>query len=822
VRISNCSHPFAILFLGLVSSSVAPAADFAKLSVPKGLTIAVDPTKSAGATEPFNITNNAAKPSNLDLHLENFVSVSSHLPAHGAVPTLSLDKTESSKGQSDNLSPGILASKATLVATIGISGFIESGDYSLALYNGPVLLGNIRITGVPFRVHTGPTDGTPMQITVGPDSLRFTVHNQDALTYPVSWELTFGSNTLKGNAVLLPGAAEIAYSPEDNPTQWRALPGSSWERFCSYLRDSVFDGRLRITLAPADATAKPAEALQGAPLTDVFAPSAAFPVKVSFRHQTPELTTIYGSFALVFVLALGAVASLIATLYIPHTLRKNALQSRLILAIRRVRELSAQMPSRGRISAEVDCLQIAGRLRNEGAFYSDFDAILQDYETQIAAVESRVALMSQVDFCHQVLEAIPTMAIPPSLITMAREPLEQLNKMFDGGEWNQEQLGAAATLVDNLKHRVSDLSAVKSSGRIDDAVQNKIRSELARMKTCLQSPRTGFTALLADALPGIFAILDGTPADIPDTSLSKWTLIDVALWKLDMVRRFAGAYEATKNPAWRTRLEEKAGLREDQVRNGTLLYYLELSTWDGLNCAELLCTQVDQGIFAEDICKAITEGRFSIQILQKQVTSERRVDVEINFSNYAYNNAAARHEITPQWRFTPRDPRHLRTRLWNRLKELPNVAEPRLEAGWVVSCLARPYRSVEARVSFEDWYGELKVNGDHHRTRAVYPIESNATGLVWPRFLMELSKLMLGLAIPILGLLAGAREKLLTMDVSAALATVFVLGFGADTIKAALTRGTVAAPGPTAPKTALAGNAAGAGAIERTPIAVAR
>jgi hypothetical protein len=65
---------------------------------------------------------------------------------------------------------------------------------------------------------------------------------------------------------------------------------------------------------------------------------------------------------------------------------------------------------------------------------------------------------------------------------------------------------------------------------------------------------------------------------------------------------------------------------------------------------------------------------------------------------------------------------------------------------------------------------------------------------------MELSKLALGLAIPVLGLLAGARDKLLTMDVSAALATVFVLGFGADTIKSALTRGTVSVPGPTPPK----------------------
>ena len=66
------------------------------------------------------------------------------------------------------------------------------------------------------------------------------------------------------------------------------------------------------------------------------------------------------------------------------------------------------------------------------------------------------------------------------------------------------------------------------------------------------------------------------------------------------------------------------------------------------------------------------------------------------------------------------------------------------------------------------WYGEVKVGGDSEGLSACYPIESNRTGLVWPRFMTEMSKLILGLSVPILGLLAGAREKLLTMDVSTA------------------------------------------------------
>jgi hypothetical protein len=814
VRIPGCTRVPAILLFAFYSASVTTAAEFEKLSVPEGLEIKMDPMKSINVSEPFNITN-GAKSSNLDLRLDRFVAASTHLPPHGATARLIPNGIESTKGQLENLTSSTLAPKKTIVARIEIAGFVESGDYSVTLYNGPMPLSSIKVTGAPFKVHTEAATGTAMPVIVGPDSLQFAIRNDDTLTYPVHWELTFGSATIQRDAILHPGATEISYDQKGNREQTWTLPEDRWDSICRYLRDSAYDGHLRVTLARPGSSEEPSK-------PDPFAPTATFPVKVSLRHQSPELTTIIGSLVLVLVLTLGAIASLIATLYIPHTLRKNALRSRLILAIRRIRELSADMPSRGRISAEVDCFQIAGRLRNEGAFYSDFDAILQDYETQVSAVERRVALMSQVDRCQQILEGINTLAVPLSLITMAHEPLEQLNKMFDGGEWTDEQLRAAAALADTLQHRVSNLSDVKSSGKIDADVQNKIKSELTRVKACFCPSRTGFGGRLADALPGIFAILDGTPTDIPDTPWFDWAQLDVALWKLRMVWRFVRAYDATNNPDWRTRLEEKAGLSGGHVCKGSLLYYLELSTWDALNCAELLCTQVDQGIFPEDICKAITDGRFSIQILQKQVTSERRVDVEISFSNYAYNNASARYEIMPRWTFTPRHPRSLRTRLWNRLKNRPDTAEPRRETGWVVSCLARPYRSVEARVSFEDWYGELRVNGDDERTRATYPIESNATGLVWPRFLMEVSKLALGLTIPILGLLAGAREKLLTMDVSAALATVFVLGFGADTIKSALTRGTVTTPGPTPPKSLATRSAAATEVMERTPVLAAR
>src|ERR1035438_2337931 len=107
--------------------------------------------------------------------------------------------------------------------------------------------------------------------------------------------------------------------------------------------------------------------------------------------------------------------------------------------------------------------------------YSDFEAILQDYETQISALETRVELMSQMDESQRTFEQIATMIVPPSLITRAQEPFDQLSKMFESGEWKDAQLRAAASLVDDLQRRVQGLNAVQSSGQVDADLQKNLQ-----------------------------------------------------------------------------------------------------------------------------------------------------------------------------------------------------------------------------------------------------------------------------------------------------------------------------------------------------------
>ena len=786
----------ALTFLIVMACApLAGAADFEKLTVPDNLALTIDPLDATGSVV-ISLVNKSGKTSRIDLHgATSLISAATHLPSHGA--TIQLARSGGG-AETTELTSEDLPSNQELLVRVLVHNLVEPGDYNLTLLNGAVAVGQVRVSGFPFRVHPDAPTGNPVPLVMGSGYGGFTIRNDDPFTYPVKWEVSARNRKAKGTMSVGPNRSERVNFPDcsaPNQSDCQVAEAGLWDTFCLWLRDESENGHLRISYLPPKNAAQP------------FAPFAVFPATLSLRAHPPEETTVVGSVVLVLVLALGAFASLFANLWIPHNLKKNALKSRLVIALRRVRELSSSMRSRARVSAEVDCLQVWGRLNDEGCLYSDFEAILQDYETQISALETRVELMSQMDESQRTFEQIATMIVPPSLITRAQEPFDQLSKMFESGEWKDAQLRAAASLVDDLQHRVQSLNAVQSSGQVDADLQKNLLTQLARLRGVFPHPRSGTAARFEQALPGAFHTLDATPADGANLLLRDWAQLDFALWKLSLIERFINAFDGINSVAWKAHLEQKAGLVEP-VPPGSLIYFLELNTWDALNCAQMLCAEVDQGIFPENICKAIAGGQVCIGMLQKQITSERRVDLEVGFNNYSYNQAAARCEITPIWTFTPTVPRRSHFGLKGLFRKREKTAEPRTEKGWGVSCLARPYRFVEVKVSFEDWYGEVKVGGDNEGLSASYPIESNRTGLVWPRFMMEMSKLLLGLSVPILALLAGAREKLLTMDVSAALATVFVLGFGADSIKNALTRGTVSAPGPTPPPKGPAASAA--------------
>ncbi len=799
MRLLRCGI-LALFSLPLVTTA---ASTFEKLDLQDGSAIAIDPMTDTGSAT-LTFANRSGKSSQVSIHSGQVISSSSGLPVQGAKVLFRSEGAHASNATYE--SPDELAPGQTVALSAAISGILDAGSFSVPLFNGSQSIGKLSITGFPFGVHPDTPANGIVQVTVAADHSYFTLKNEDPLKYPVTWELSVGARKASGEKDLPASASEEVEITQNNcGDQGDGAPscllaaGGWWPRFASLLKDSSEDGRLRIaypTKAGIDAS---------------LVPHKVFPVKVVTHYRPTEETSVFSSMILFVFLALGAVLSIFANLWIPHNLRRNATCSRLKLLIRSIREISASIPSQARISAEVDAREILNRLQHAGWFYSDFDTVLLDYETQASGLEARVALLQQADEYQQDLEQFSDMNIPPTYIARARRAFEPAMEVFEGAQWTSAQQKLASELVDRFKQQVEALKNVRSNG-VDEQFKADVAAHIARLKTVFGDNRSGTAGEFEKFLPNIFKRLTDDSLS-QKIGVSDCVQIDIDVWKLRLLERFINAYEGATSTSWRTKLKDRAGL-SDSVPQGSLLYFLQLNTWDAISCAELLCDEVDQGIFPEDICAAISHQprQVAIRVRQNEIIANRRADFELCFSNYALNGATAREEITPIWTFSvpgrtdtsPQevDPHGVMQRmgpinflnsLFRRDRPDPH-ASGKSERGWVGSCFVPQLSEIHVKVCFENWFGEMKVEGKQAGLEKSFPIQATDDSLVWARFWLEISRSCVALAIPVVGLLAGARDKLLNMDVTTAIAAVFILGFSTDSIKSALLRGTSAAP----------------------------
>lgn len=799
MRLLGC-WTLALFGLPLVTTA---ASTFEKLDLQDGSAIAIDPMTDTGAAT-LNFTNRSGKSSELSIHPGQVTSSSTGLPVPGAKVLLGPEGEQPLKAKyesSDELAPG-----QTIALSAAISGILDPGNYSVPLFNGSQPIGKLSMSGFPFGVHPDAPANGAVQVTVAADRSYFTLKNDDPLKYPVSWRLSVGTREASGELHLRGSASEAVEITQTHcggsgsgAPSCLLTAGGWWPRFASLLKDSSEDGRLRIAYGPKTSIDAP------------LVPHRVFPVTVVTHYRPAEETSVFSSMILFVFLALGALLSIFANLWIPHNLRRNATCSRLKLLIRSIREISASIPSQARISVEVDVREILSRLQNAGWFYSDFDTVLLDYEAQASALEARVALLQQADEYQQDLEQFSDTNIPPTYIARARRAFEPAMEVFEGTQWTSAQQKLASELVEKFKQQVDALKNVRING-VDEQFKSDVAAHLARLKTVFGDTRTGTAKEFEKFLPNIFKRLnDDTLSD--KLGLNDYVQLDIDVWKLRLVERFVNAYEGATSASWRNKLKDRDGL-SDSVPQGSLLYFLQLNTWDAISCAELLCDEVDQGIFPEDICTALCQQpmQVAIRVRQNEIIANRRADYELCFSNYAFNGATAREEITPIWTFSapgkteasPQevDPHGARQRsgpikflnnLFRRNRPGPH-SSGKSERGWVGSCFVPQLSEIHVKVCFENWFGEMKVDGNEAGLEKSFPIQATDDSLVWARFWLEISRSCVALAIPVVGLLAGARDKLLNMDVTAAIVAVFILGFSTDSIKSALLRGTSAAP----------------------------
>jgi len=204
-----------------------------------------------------------------------------------------------------------------------------------------------------------------------------------------------------------------------------------------------------------------------------------------------------------------------------------------------------------------------------------------------------------------------------------------------------------------------------------------------------------------------------------------------------------------------------------------LLTAMRSRTWNALLQARQLRIELEEGIFINTVETALAEGEIAITTVPIQPLPKQPVRLEVKFNNNALNTCAARNEFVCVWDF----------------------GKFGKEEGWQISHYFSKDDDNQFSISFRKSDGTMVEKADRkegnksiiatHHIELQKPKVKKQSG---ERAKIERIQLGVALLIAVFGLLAGAREQLMKLDVVSGLIGVFLLGFGADTVKNLITK----------------------------------
>jgi hypothetical protein len=203
--------------------------------------------------------------------------------------------------------------------------------------------------------------------------------------------------------------------------------------------------------------------------------------------------------------------------------------------------------------------------------------------------------------------------------------------------------------------------------------------------------------------------------------------------------------------------------------------------------AASLLEQMEKNAYVEDLAAAIQAGACSIDVDPPSVDVNEVVELSVKFESELLNCSHARQDIGCEWLF-----RELGGYAWFRSKSAgDSPAEARREwrdRGWSVSLAFFTTGTYEVRVTFlQRGVGAVAVNGAP-ATKTKFIRVRKAKAYARSRLRLELIRLGGLVLVLLFPLVAGAQEKLGSMDPLAGSLAVVALGFTADTVVKRLTQ----------------------------------
>jgi hypothetical protein len=642
-------------------------------------------------------------------------------------------------------------------------------------------LGTFTFTRSAFAVQldTPPAD-KPELALVHCRRTRMVLINNDDVAHTLKWELASPNYDLcSGGGIHLDpkGKAMLDCFP-----RWGfSLFGFSQ----NLLRKDVQRDGYQLLLYSEDAGVAPANA-----------PSKIIPMKATLDYVDSGWRQFISGLVVIVVLIVGGVCSLLLNFSLPNRLKRLNANERIRALEKKTADLSTRIDSRLSVALRLQRSNLADQLKSRGTLSPDFAGLVSSVSDGLTKLENRVSLVQQIDVALERLENVLPQGVAPSLVEGVENALQRAMQLLGKSEPSDNDLQTAQTIITDAVSRIETLAQPSS----DFAV--KLASDIGAFLgslTDITSTDT-FKRFVGDAatgnkglLPGPYKQLQafGSATSVPPGSEAR---LDNALQKMELIADYVRRVENTTDETVRSRLKDPL--------EGELMDHLQSDSWQALKLARLLLREIADTVYPDDLRSALLNYEASI-VMNPAVAYERApLEFCVCFNDSRIDTSAARQEWSCHWDFGD----DLKEKGWSvshyfLLERVPRRKPAIKDAQSSESAREHPGQAddggdnreheAEVSVSFIAENGKPVADKDGHvivlkQTVPVKPTHKDK--LFGERTVTETIKLAAALLIAVFGLLSGAQTQLEKLDILPALVAVFLVGFGADTIKNILTK----------------------------------
>jgi hypothetical protein len=405
-------------------------------------------------------------------------------------------------------------------------------------------------------------------------------------------------------------------------------------------------------------------------------------------------------------------------------------------------------------------------------FMPDYETVATRCSQGVAMLERRVDLIEELDSVYEKQRERWDISLPPSQVDQVEDLLRSASEGLRKAQLSEGEFVASKAQIDKAK------VLTERMGTSDPVFGEELAGRVQSMckELCLFKDKKDYKQAyeeLSVELPGLFAMveklepqpLSGEVA-VPDTPIDGSTLpplynlLDYSLLALEICRDYIWLHGSTspKDVLIREELEKevKPKLRQHLARHSC----------SELRQARLLLRQFRENINKRQVWEAIKAGKQEMYIDYEpaEIRYLQLVQFRIGFRREALNWSGAKEFVVPEWdfgdcrrdrgcwmpsHFFP-DPRPWWKKIsdwfWWRIRGMPErVVDPK-----------------PVHVSFERPPDPTNPT-TKQKEKALYknvPVRKDSSDDRWTRTFTEVVALLVSIFVPLIALVAGAREQL--------------------------------------------------------------